>query len=287
MASLAISVADNFFSKQFHDLYLSRRFNKTELVNMAALRSKIPSIEALSLVIDMARPPEMCFDLKEEIRIQGNISSAKQAQKQIENDYDEYEVLMEKRRKEMLEQMEENNRFASNFCPTVKQHFIGHNCTTCALCKNRAYKFVRGPRGGSRRGEITSSDFLQDYYDRDDAMNMLNNVRDCKCCIYHQINLSDYQVRDEPTPHSCFDEITGEEFELISSPRGLQYGDVLPSFKIYPNTHRQSKLPGCYHNLCDCKCNEAAFDIIHDVDTLDEFRSYTKCYDSWGYSYDF
>jgi len=287
MASVAISVADIFFSKQFHGLYLSRRFNRTELVNMAALHSKIPSLEALSLVIDMARPSEMCFDLKEEIRIQGNISTAKQAQKQIENDYDEYEVLKEKKRKQMLEQMEKNNRYASNFCPTVKQNFIGHNCATCALCKNRAYKSVRGSRGGSRHGEITSSDFLQDYYCRGDVMTILKNVRDCKCCVYHQINHADYQVRDEPTPTTCFDEITGEEIELVSSPLGPLYGDILPSFKVYPNTHIQSKLPACYHRLCDCKCNEVAFDIINDVDTLDEFRSHTQYYDTWRYSDEF
>lgn len=283
VSSQPLSVAENFFSKQFYDFYKDGRFNRDELVNMAGLRSKVPSLEALANIIDLARHPVMCFDLKEEIRLQGTISTVSHAMVQIEKDYEQYEELMQEKRHNMLCQMAEQNKDDPQYCPSVHSHFIGHNVMTCVHCKSRVFKFVRGPRGGSRRGEITDADFLQDYYTRYDVIQMLQTLRQCQCCVRHQAKMVGYRrvVPFEKPFRSFLDFASEEEIEMITG-YNMYDGDVLPSFKVYPNTHAQSKLPCCWHKECNCKCVNAISQLVCCMEELEMFRSHTSDFEKWG-----
>lgn len=296
----ALSVAENFFSKQFYELYRDGRFNRDELVNMAGLRSKVPSLEALANIIDMARHPVMCFDLKEEIRLQGTISTVHHAMVQIEKDYEQYEELMQEKRHNMLCQMADQNKDDPQYCPTVHSHFIGHNVMTCVHCKDRVSKFVRGPRGGSRRGDIHESDFLQDYYTRYDVIKMLETLRQCQCCVRHQVRMTEYRRNDpfEKPYRTFFDFASEAEINMITGYNLLHEGDVLPSFKVYPNTRFQSRLPYCWHSHCNCECVNAISQLSCCIDDLEVFRSHTGDFEKWGsfirfdtmkhiYTYDF
>lgn len=278
-----LSVAENFFSEQFYELYKNNIFNRDELVNMAALRSKVPSLEALANIIKMARHPEMCVEMKEEIRIQGTISTVTQFSKQINKDYELYEILIQQKRQNMLCQMAERNKEDPQYCPTVHRHLIGHDVMNCCHCYSRVCRFVRGPRGGSRLGEITEADFLQDYYTRYDVIQMLQTLRDCKCCVKHQINNADY-VRVVPfeKPFLTFRDFASEgEIHMISH-CALYEGDVLPSFQVYPNTAHQSKLPHCWHKHCRCKCVNNTGLLIDCIQRLEEFRSHVGGIEKWG-----
>jgi hypothetical protein len=280
---MALSVASNFFSDQFYDLYRIGRFHRDELVNMAALRSKVPTLEALANIIDFARPPVMCVDLKEEIRIQGTISSVNHVVEQTEKDYKNYEKLLQEKRHTMLCQMAEQNVEDPQYCPSVHSHFIGHNVLTCVHCKIRVSNFVRGPRGGSRRGEIGAADFLQDYYTRYDVIQMLQTLRQCKCCVRHQINMA-LRRRFVPfeQPFETFHDYASEGEIALITEHNLQDGDDLPSFKVYPNTHSQAKLPCCYHTRCRCDCVNAIDSLVCYTEDLEEFRSHIGPYEKWG-----
>jgi hypothetical protein len=280
---MALSVAENFFSEQFYDLYTCGRFNRDELVNMSALRSKVPSLEALANIIDLARYPEMCVDLQEEIRIQGTISTATHVIEQVDKDYREYETLLQEKRHTMLCKMAEQNEDDPQYCPSAHCHFIGHNVMTCVHCKTHVHNVVRGPRGGSRRGDIGAADFLQDYYTRYDVIQMIQTLRQCKCCVKHQIAMSKI-MRFAPfeMPFETSMDIASEgEIALING-YNLQDGDDLPSFKVRPNTCAQARMPCCYHTQCRCECVNAIYRLVDHMEELEEFRSHTGPFEKWG-----
>ena len=283
VSSRPLSLSENFFSKQFYNFYKEGRFNRDELVNMAGLRSKVASLEALANIIDLARHPVMCFELKEEIRIQGTITNVTHVMTQIEKDYEQYEELMQEKRHSMLCQMAEQNKNDPQYCPTVHCHLIGHNVMTCCHCKCRVSKFVRGPRGGSRRGEITDTDFLQDYYTRYEVIQMLQTLRQCQCCVRHQAKMVCYRrvVPFEKPFKTFLDFASQEEIEMVTR-NNMCDGDVLPSFKVYPNTYAQSKLPCCWHKECKCKCGDALYGLTCCIEDLETFRSHTRGFEKWG-----
>ena len=254
---MALSVATNYFSYQFENLYYDGYFTRDELVNMAALRSKIPTIQALTNIIEYTRPHKMCIDLKEEIRIQGKISSGIQLGNQAENDMKNYENQISEKCNKILQRMKEKNKNDPEYCTTVHSYFMGHDPLTCLHCKHHVMKNVRGSRGETRRGSINYSDFVQDYYSRNQIIDTIKNVYSCQCCYRHQINMPDIShISDIEKPH----------------------GDIY----VYPNTKYQKKLPQKYHCLCDCKCMEVIFELAGYVEDLDSYRSYSYGYDKWN-----
>ena len=261
MATTALSMATNFLSNQFQDMYYDGYFTRDELVNMAGLRSKIPTIEALTHVITYMRPHKMCFDLKEEIRIQGTITTSMQLSKQVERDLKSYEKEISDKCNKILQKMSDDNKEEPEYCTSAHAYFIGHNPLTCIHCKTHVLKNVRGSRGGTRRGSITSSDFVQDYYSRNDVVGMIENMYSCQCCHRHQINMPHLQ----DIPH-CY-----------HIPK-INKNDT----KVYPNTVYQRKLPKTYHCQCNCDCVELVFELAGYIEDLDSYRSYTRGYDQWN-----
>ena len=264
MATTALSMATNFFSNQFQDMYYDGYFTRDELVNMAGLRSKIPTIQALTRVITYMRPHKMCFDLKEEIRIQGTITSSMQLSKQVERDLKTYENEISDKCNKILQKMKDDNKDDPEYCTSAHAYFMGHNPLTCVYCKYHVRKNVRGSRGGTRRGSITSSDFVQDYYSRNDVIEMIENMQSCQCCHRHQINMSDLH-----------------HISRCHRPRPKD-----ENIKVYPNTVHQEKMPKTYHCQCNCNCVNLVSELAGYMEDLDSYRSYPGGYDQWNTSDD-
>ena len=200
----------------------------------------------------------MCFDLKEEIRIQGTITSSMQLSKQVECDLKKYENEISEKCCKILKKMKDDNRDDPEYCTSAHAYFIGHDPLTCIHCKYHVRKNVRGTRGGTRRGSITSSDFVQDYYYRSDIIRLIENMHSCQCCQRHQHNMPNINhIPDCYTPTS-----NGNS-------------------TVYPNTVYQKKMPKTYHCQCSCDCVNLVFELAGYVEDLDSYRSYSHGYDYW------
>ena len=78
--------------------------------------------------------------------------------------------------------MKDDNKDDAEYCTSTYEYFMGQ-IHSCVYCKYHVRKNVRGSRGGTRRGSITSSDFVQDYYSRNDVIEMIENMHSCHVVI--------------------------------------------------------------------------------------------------------
>jgi hypothetical protein len=214
--------------------------------------------------------------------LQGTISSVHHLSKQADEDFKKYEEMLQEKRKKMLRKMAEENMDDITYCPCVHTHMIGHNPVSCYYCQSRVCKLVRGPRGGTSKGEITRFDFVQDYYNRYDVIRMLEILRHCMCCCNHQIEMSYYRriVPFEKSFTTFLEYASNDEIELIET-RQIKEGTILPSFQVYPNTREQSKLPTHFHRKCKCECVYYINFLVETMEELEHYRSYPK-HKYWG-----
>lgn len=269
-----VSVAENFFSKQFDALRKDKSFDERELLNMAAIRQKVPSIEALSTIIQMARHPKMCIDLQIEIEIQGSISAARQMQHQQQIDLTTLREETEQKRKLYLKNVcDEFNAIYPDKCPFMEFHTNfcpSHNPDNCMACKAVANERIK-VRHSYFGKDVTESSFMLDYYERSDIINFMTNIRKCKCCVKHQIRKTFYPTLDgEPRFESVYDYATGEETQQLMNPLP---GEVIPCVSVYPVTAYQSTLPHSFHHMCDCSCCDMVSSLIVDVEEVELYLS--------------
>lgn len=279
---LNATIKANYYSKQCRTLYQQQKLTNQEVLNYAALRNKIPTLEALISILEYARHPEMCVDLQEEIIIQSTINAtvyvAKLVDKQL-NDYnDALNDKYEHAKNEFLVNLKIMLVNTPNYCnyAFLKKHVPNHDPFTCTNCLSVAQSEALLPEFRDPTLRRTKADFLYDYYDRSQVVLMISKLRKCKCCYEHQIQQAyvqdvyphvstkslfqyhsndytvDFFVPEHEEINTVFDNATTqEEREMLLNPSD---GDIIPCIEIYPLTKAQAKLPKCYHTKCNCQC---------------------------------
>ena len=244
------SVSKNYFCQEFN--YLYGNYSKTEYLIIAHLRNKIPTICALKNIIEYYRNPVMDSNLSREINIEGTISTVHHLNQQQTNDYREHTKKMLNICEKKLEQMQKNNK-NKDYCPILHTIIPNHHCVHCDHCSSHVYDRYERSLPPDKR-DINESYFINKYYNRKECIKMIQKLYSCKCCYHHQI-LSRHYVNEYKE---------GTELDIFQP----KQGDIIPSLSISPNTVYQSKLPKCYHNDCNCKCEEMLYSLIIDFDEM-------------------